>query len=140
MRARMSVARGPHCGSIVSADLWRWANEEAKIQNISGKTPHKAINSSFANWRQDSGLRIARWGRLESFPVTCVASTPGPNGLEHHPEKACPDLIRGGIRFSEKIMLKQKARAGCRSNHNSSRSRGLECVNLTVRRGLSHSL
>jgi hypothetical protein len=28
----------------------------------------------------------------------------------------------GGIRFSEKIMLKQKARAGCRSNHNSSRS------------------
>jgi len=28
----------------------------------------------------------------------------------------------GGIRFSEKIMLKQKAGAGCRSNHNSSRS------------------
>jgi hypothetical protein len=31
----------------------------------------------------------------------------------------------GGIRFSEKLMLKQKARAGCRSNHNSSRSSGM---------------
>jgi hypothetical protein len=30
-------------------------------------------------------------------------------------EKPAPDLIRGGGRFSEKIMLKQKARAGCRS-------------------------
>ena len=29
----------------------------------------------------------------------------------------------GGIRFSEKTMLKQKAGAGCRSSHNSSRSR-----------------
>jgi hypothetical protein len=28
-------------------------------------------------------------------------------------KKPAPDLIRGGIRFSEKIMLKQKARAGC---------------------------
>ena len=90
MRARMSVARGPHGGSIVSADLWRWANEEAKIQNINGRTPHKAIDSTFANWRRDSGLRIARWGRLESLPVTCVASTPGPNGLEHDPEKWNP--------------------------------------------------
>jgi len=81
MRARMSVARGPHCGSIVSADLWRWANEEAKVQNINGRTPDKAVDSSLANWRQDSGPRIARWGRLESLPVTCVASTPGPNGL-----------------------------------------------------------
>jgi hypothetical protein len=26
---------------------------------------------------------------------------------EHDPEKACPDLIRGGYRFSEKIMLEQ---------------------------------
>ena len=31
-------------------------------------------------------------------------------------------IRKSGIRFSEKIMLKQKARAGCRSNHNSSRS------------------
>ena len=31
------------------------------------------------------------------------------------PKKPAPDLIRGGGRFSEKIMLKQKARAGCRS-------------------------
>src|SRR5580700_2088990 len=38
-------------------------------------------------------------------------------------KKLAPDLIRGGTRFSEKIMLKQKAGAGCRSNHNSSRSR-----------------
>ena len=90
MRARMSVARGPHCGSIVSADLWRWANEEAKIQNISGKTLDKAVDSSLANWRQDSGPRIARWGRLKSLPVTCVASTPGPNGLGHDPEKWNP--------------------------------------------------
>jgi hypothetical protein len=28
--------------------------------------------------------------------------------LEHDPEKACPDLIRGGNRFSEKILLKGK--------------------------------
>jgi hypothetical protein len=28
--------------------------------------------------------------------------------LKHDPEKACPDLIRGGYRFSEKIMLKQQ--------------------------------
>jgi hypothetical protein len=27
--------------------------------------------------------------------------------FEHDPEKACPDLIRGGYRFSEKIMLQQ---------------------------------
>ena len=77
MRARMSVARGPHCGSIVSADLWRRANEEAKVQNINGRTPDKAVNSSLANWQQDSGPRIARWGRPKSLPVTCVASTPG---------------------------------------------------------------
>ena len=33
---------------------------------------------------------------------------------------ACYSVIRkSGYRFSEKIMLKQKARAGCRSNHNS---------------------
>jgi hypothetical protein len=31
--------------------------------------------------------------------------------LEHDPEKACPDLIRGGNRFSEKIMLDQEAKA-----------------------------
>ena len=29
--------------------------------------------------------------------------------IEYDPEKACPDLIRGGYRFSEEIMLKQKA-------------------------------
>jgi molybdenum-dependent DNA-binding transcriptional regulator ModE len=38
-------------------------------------------------------------------------------------KKPAPDLIRGGNRIFEKIMLKQKAGAGCRSNHNSSRSR-----------------
>ena len=27
--------------------------------------------------------------------------------LEHDPEKPAPDLIRGGYRFSEKIMLEQ---------------------------------
>jgi hypothetical protein len=27
--------------------------------------------------------------------------------VEHDPEKACPDLIRGGRRLSEKIVLKQ---------------------------------
>jgi hypothetical protein len=32
--------------------------------------------------------------------------------LEHDPEKACPDLIRGWRRFSEKIMLKQNAGEG----------------------------
>ena len=32
-------------------------------------------------------------------------------------------IRKSGIRFSEKIMLKQKARAGCRSNRNSSRAR-----------------
>jgi hypothetical protein len=31
-------------------------------------------------------------------------------------------IRKSGIRFSEKIMLKQKARAECRSNHNSFRS------------------
>jgi hypothetical protein len=31
--------------------------------------------------------------------------------LEHDPEKHAPDLMRGGNRFSEKIMLKQQARA-----------------------------
>jgi hypothetical protein len=31
-------------------------------------------------------------------------------------------IRKSGNRFSEKIMRKQKARAGCRSNHNSSRS------------------
>jgi hypothetical protein len=31
--------------------------------------------------------------------------------LEHDPEKACPHLMRGGYRFSEKIMLKQRAKA-----------------------------
>src|SRR5208337_5327304 len=34
-------------------------------------------------------------------------------------------IRKSGNRFSEKIMLKQKARAGYRSNHNSSRSRRL---------------
>ena len=29
------------------------------------------------------------------------------------PKKPAPDVIRGGYRFSEKIMLKQEARAGC---------------------------
>jgi hypothetical protein len=28
------------------------------------------------------------------------------------PEKRAPDLIRGGQRFSEKILLEQEARAG----------------------------
>jgi hypothetical protein len=28
------------------------------------------------------------------------------------PKKPAPDLIRGGYRFSEKIMLQQEARAG----------------------------
>jgi hypothetical protein len=32
-------------------------------------------------------------------------------------------IRKSGHRFSEKIMLKRKARAGCRSNHNSSRSK-----------------
>jgi hypothetical protein len=36
--------------------------------------------------------------------------------LEHDPEKACPDSIRGEHRLSEKIMLKQQAKAKCRSN------------------------
>ena len=45
------------------------------------------------------------------------AVTPGrPVGetrrLEHDPEKLAPHLMRGGYRFSEKIMLKQKYRAG----------------------------
>jgi hypothetical protein len=34
----------------------------------------------------------------------------GPRASEHDPEKPAPDLIRGGNRFSEKIMLKQKVR------------------------------
>jgi len=41
---------------------------------------------------------------------------------ERDPEKPAPDLIRGGNRFSEKIMLKQRAKAGRRSNENPSRS------------------
>ena len=32
--------------------------------------------------------------------------------LEHDPEKHAPHLMRGGHRFSEKIMLKKKDRAG----------------------------
>jgi hypothetical protein len=32
------------------------------------------------------------------------------------PKKSVPDLIRDGIRFSEKIMLQQKVRAGLRFN------------------------
>ena len=40
---------------------------------------------------------------------------------ERDPEKPAPDLIRGGNRFSEKIMLKQRAKAGRRSNENPSR-------------------
>jgi hypothetical protein len=35
-----------------------------------------------------------------------------PCALEHDPEKPAPDLIRGVQRFSEKIMLKQEAKAG----------------------------
>ena len=37
-------------------------------------------------------------------------------------------IRKSGIRFSEKIMLKQKARAVCRSNHNSSRSSRRICA------------
>jgi hypothetical protein len=33
------------------------------------------------------------------------------NALTHDPEKACPDLMRGVQRFSEKIMRKQESRA-----------------------------
>jgi len=38
------------------------------------------------------------------------------------PKKPAPDLIRGGYRFSEKIMLKQEAGAGWRFKEKSSRS------------------
>jgi hypothetical protein len=41
--------------------------------------------------------------------VRGVAITYGKSGLwlEHDPEKACPGLVPGGNRFSEKIMLHQ---------------------------------
>jgi hypothetical protein len=39
-------------------------------------------------------------------------------------------IRKSGIRFSERIMLKQKARAGCRSNHNSSRSSSIKSGTL----------
>src|SRR5262249_1020926 len=42
--------------------------------------------------------------------------------LQHDPEKPAPDLIRGGSRFSEKIMLEQKSRSGWRFDERSSRS------------------
>jgi hypothetical protein len=35
--------------------------------------------------------------------------------LQHDPEKPAPDLIRGGNRFSEKIMLNQEAKRDCDS-------------------------
>jgi hypothetical protein len=34
--------------------------------------------------------------------------SPGRFSLQHDPEKAAPDLIRGGSRFPEKIVLKTK--------------------------------
>jgi len=42
------------------------------------------------------------------------------------PKKPAPDLIRGGYRFSEKIMLKQQAKAKWRSNPTSSRFSALQ--------------
>ena len=39
------------------------------------------------------------------------------DSAEHDPEKACPHLMRGGNRFSEKIMLKQRDRIKIRSAH-----------------------
>ena len=39
-------------------------------------------------------------------------------------KKPAPHLMRGGYRFSEKIMLKQKDRAGGRLEEKSSRSSG----------------
>ena len=37
-------------------------------------------------------------------------------------------IRKSGTRFSEKIMLRQKPRAGCRSNHSSSRSSALVAI------------
>jgi hypothetical protein len=55
------------------------------------------------------------FGRALSVPADRL------RGLEHDPEKAAPDLIRGGSRFSEKIMLEQNTREELRFEEKSSR-------------------
>ena len=42
-------------------------------------------------------------GRITVAPPTPSGEKRG--GAEHDPEKHAPDLIRGGYRFSEKVML-----------------------------------
>src|SRR5580693_5037242 len=53
------------------------------------------------------------------------------------PKSRDQSMIRkSGNRFSEKIMLEQKARAGCQSNHNSSRSRRFAIRRLWIELGV----
>jgi acyl-CoA thioesterase-1 len=67
---------------------------------------------------------------------------PRPLALEYGPEKRAFGLDpMSGSRFSEEIMLEQKATVGCQSNHNSSRSRGASrIVGATTVRRLPHLL
>jgi hypothetical protein len=94
------------------------AADRSCSRNPGAPQPSSGAGDPTRNWdfdqpsegRSDQGSRLDRGSPAAHSVASLHPRHATQPEIEHDLEKPAPDLIRGGNRFSEKIMLKQKVR------------------------------